>query len=164
LHGLAQKPVKEKSGVDMDFFVSNEPYDDDITFKLAMATSEELNMPLGDVLQAFGEWWVLKTGKERYGSLMEAGGSHLSEFLVNLPNFHNRIMLIYPKLTPPEFVTTNVTDRSLHIHYHSRRQGLQEFVRGLLSGIGKMYQTPVDIELLQSRTEGSDHEIFKVSW
>jgi len=33
-----------------------------------------------------------------------------------------------------------------------------------LSGLGQMYETPVNIELLQSRSEGSDHEIFKVSW
>ena len=156
--------VKEKSGVEVDFFISNEPYDDDVTFKLAIAASEVLDMPLGDVLHAFGEWWVLKTGKEKYGGLMEAGGSNLREFLKNLPMFHNRVMLIYPKLTPPEFQVSDITDNSIHIHYHSSRQGLQEFVRGLLSGLGKMYDTPVTIELLQSRTTGSDHEIFNVSW
>ena len=156
--------VKELSGVDVDFFISNEPYDDDITFKLATAASEVLHMPVGDVLMAFGEWWVIKTGKEKYGGLMEAGGTNLREFLVNLPMFHNRVMLIYPKLTPPEFRTSDSTENSICIHYHSKRQGLQEFVRGLLSGLGKMYQTPVQIELLQSRDAGSDHEIYKVSW
>ena len=35
------------------------------------------------VLNAFGEWWILKTGKEKYGGLMEAGGNNLKEFLVN---------------------------------------------------------------------------------
>jgi hypothetical protein len=33
----------EKRSVDLDF-ISNEPYDDDITFKLAIAVSEEMNM------------------------------------------------------------------------------------------------------------------------
>ncbi|HEX4957764.1 MAG TPA: heme NO-binding domain-containing protein [Lacibacter sp.] len=156
--------VKERSGIDVDFFISNEPYDDDITYKLAGAVSEEMNMPVTDVLQAFGEWWVLKTGKEKYGGLMAAGGSSLREFLVNLPLFHNRVMLIYPKLTPPEFKVSNVEERSIHVHYFSKREGLQEFVRGLLSGLGKMYDTPVLIELMQTRDAGSDHEIFKVSW
>lgn len=156
--------VKAKSGVDIDYFLSNEPYDDDITFKLAGAVSEVMEMTIANVLEAFGEWWILKTGKEKYGGLMEAGGHNLREFLVNLPLFHNRIMLIYPKLTPPEFQVTDIEDNSIHVHYYSKRQGLQEFVRGLLSGLGKMYQTPVNIELLQNRNDGHSHEIFKVSW
>ena len=156
--------VKERSGVDADFFFSNEPYDDDITFKLAGAISEEMNIDIDKVLQVFGEWWILKTGKEKYGGLMEAGGNNLKEFLNNLPIFHNRIMLIYPKLTPPEFKVSNKEENSIHIHYYSLRQGLLEFVRGLLSGLGKMYNTPVQIELLESRAAGNDHEVFKVSW
>jgi hypothetical protein len=156
--------VKARSEVEIDYFISNEPYDDDITFKLAIAVGEEMNMTVGAVLQAFGEWWILKTGKEKYGGLMEAGGQSLKEFLVNLPIFHNRIMLIYPKLTPPEFKVSNEEENSIHVHYYSKREGLQEFVRGLLVGLGKMYQTPAEVELLQSRNDGYDHEIFKVSW
>lgn len=156
--------VKEKSGVDVDFFLSNEPYDDAITYKLAGAASEVLGISVGQVLNAFGEWWILKTGKEKYGGLMEAGGSNLREFLVNLPMFHNRIMLMYPKLTPPEFKVSDATENSIHVHYHSKREGLQEFVRGLLSGLAKMYNVEAVIELLQTRDEGSTHEIFKVSW
>ena len=156
--------VKIRSGVDVDYFLSNEPYDDDITFKLAGAVSEEMNMPVKDVLGAFGEWWILKTGKEKYGGLMEAGGHNLREFLVNLPMFHNRIMLMYPKLTPPEFQISHEEERSVHVHYFSKREGLQEFVRGLMYGLGKMYETPVEVTLLESRDNGKDHEIFKVSW
>jgi Haem-NO-binding len=156
--------IKEKSGVDIDYFLSNEPYDDDITFKLAAASSEVLGITIGQVLNAFGEWWILKTGKEKYGGLMQAGGNNLREFLVNLPVFHNRIMLMYPKLMPPEFKVSHLEANSIHIHYHSGRQGLQEFVRGLLSGLGKLYDVNPEIELLQSRDDGFLHEIFKVSW
>lgn len=156
--------VKKRSGVDIDYFISNEPYDDEITYTLAGAVSAEFNIPLDKVFEAFGEWWVLKTGKEKYGGLMEAGGKTLKAFLINLPLFHNRIMLIYPKLTPPEFKISDIEEKSVHVHYFSKRAGLQEFVRGLLQGLGKMYETPVDIELLESRDDGKNHEIFKVSW
>jgi len=156
--------VKEKSGVDVDFFLSNEAYDDDITYKLAGAASDVLGISVGQVLNAFGEWWILKTGKEKYGGLMTAGGNNLKEFLMNLPLFHNRIMLMYPKLTPPEFKVSDIEENSIHIHYHSKRAGLQEFVRGLLSGLAKMYDVGATIELLQTRDEGNPHEIFKVSW
>lgn len=156
--------IKQKSGVEVDYFLSNEPYDDNITYKLAGAASEVLDISVGQVLNAFGEWWVLKTGKEKYGGLMQAGGNNLQEFLINLPLFHNRIMLMYPKLTPPEFKVSDITNNSMHIHYHSKREGLQEFVRGLLSGLAKMYETEANIELIQSRDNGNTHEIFKVSW
>jgi hypothetical protein len=163
--GLAEwEAVKEKSGIDIDFFLSNEPYDDAITYQLAGAASSVLGLSVGDVLIAFGEYWILKTGKEKYGGLMEAGGKSLREFLLNLPAFHNRIMLMYPKLTPPEFKVSDITERSVHVHYHSGREGLQEFVRGLLSGLAKMYATEANIELIQSRNEGNTHEIFRVSW
>jgi len=156
--------IKVRYGIDIDFFISSEPYDDDVTFKLAIAVSEEMNMTVGDVLIAFGEWWVIKTTSEKYTGLMQAGGNNLKEFLLNLPNFHNRVMLIYPKLTPPEFKVSDVTENSIQLHYFSKREGLQEFVRGLIQGLGKMYETPVTIELIQTRNDGSTHEIFKISW
>lgn len=156
--------VLEKSGIDIDFFISNEPYDDAITYKLAIAVSDIMKMPLNEVLYALGEWWVLKTAKEKYGGLMESGGSNLKEFLVHLPMFHNRVMMIYPNLTPPEFKVSDITDNSIHIHYHSTREGLKDFTNGILNGLGKMYDTEVKVEELQSRDDGANHEIFKVSW
>jgi hypothetical protein len=156
--------IKLRSGVDVDYFISSEPYDDDLTFKLAQAVSNEMGMTLSAVLIAFGEWWVVKTTKDKYGGLMEAGGDNLKEFLINLPLFHNRVMLIYPKLTPPEFKVTDVTENSIHLHYFSKREGLQDFVRGIIQGLGIMYHTPVTISLIQTRDEGSSHEIFYVNW
>lgn len=156
--------IRERSGIEEEFFISSEPYDDAITYKLAIAVSEEMNMSVSDVLITFGEWWVMKTTKEKYAGLMESGGSTLKEFLVNLPLFHNRVMLIYPKLTPPEFKVSEVSEKSLNLHYFSKREGLQEFVRGLIQGLGKMFNTPVEIELLHTRDQGDTHEIFKVSW
>ncbi len=156
--------ILRRSGIQEEYFISSEPYDDSITYILAKAVSEEMNMPLGNVMETFGEWWVLKTTKDKYSNLMASGGANLKDFLVNLPLFHNRIMLIYPKLTPPEFKVSDIKDKSLHVHYFSKRDGLQEFVKGLLIGLGKMYKTPVEIQLLQNRLLGASHEIFKVSW
>ncbi len=156
--------IKMKSNVEVDLYLSNEPYDDDDTYKLAITASEVLKIPLGDVLFAFGEYWVLKTGKEKYGYLMDAGGANLKEFLVNLPNFHNRIMLLFPKLMPPEFKISDQKEDSLNVHYYSTRQGLATFVIGLLSGLSKMYSVETKIELIESRDNGHDHEVYKVSW
>lgn len=156
--------IIDKSDIEVDFFISNEPYDDDITFKLAIAVSEEMNMSIEEVLIVFGEWWIMKTTKDKYRGLMEAGGSTLKEFILNLPNFHNRVMLMYPKLSPPEFKITDITEESINLHYMSNRVGFQEFVRGLLQGLSKMFKTNIDIVLIQSRKDGYSHEIFKIIW
>jgi hypothetical protein len=156
--------IKIRSGIDVDYFISNEPYDDAITYSLAGAISKEMNVPLDQVLFLFGEWWIIRTTNEKYGSLMKAGGSNLKMFLTNLPQFHNHIMLLYPKLTPPEFKVSDIEENSIHIHYFSKREGLKDFVHGLLSGLGKMFQTQVEIILIESRDGGSNHEVFKVSW
>ncbi len=156
--------ILKKSGVEVDFFISNEPYDDAITYKLAIAASEVLAIPVSTVLEVFGRWWIIHTGKEKYGGLMSAGGKNLKEFLINLPSFHTRIMLIYPKLTPPEFQVTDITDHSIMVHYYSEREGLKDFVKGLLLGLAEMYQIEVEIELVKDRDLGDDHEVFSVKW
>lgn len=156
--------ILDKSGIEEDFFISSEAYDDAITFKLAQAVSEEMNLSLQEVLIAFGEWWVVKTTKEKYGGLMESGGSTFKEFLINLPLFHNRVMLIYPKLTPPEFKVSDISENNLNLHYFSKREGLQEFVRGLIQGLAIMFGVTASITLLQTRDLGDSHEIFNVSW
>lgn len=153
-----------KSGVGEEFFLSNESYDDAITYQLAGAASEVLNIPLKDVLNSFGEFWVLNTGHTKYGSLMSAGGSNLKEFIENLPVFHNRVSLVYPNLRPPEFQVSENNEHSIQLHYFSHREGLTEFVRGLLSGLSKLYQTSTTIELINSRENGHDHDVFKISW
>lgn len=156
--------VLKRSGVEEQFFISNEPYDDAITYKLAGAISEELNVPLSDVLFIFGEWWILKTTQEKYAGLMRSGGQNLKEFLINLPQFHSHIMLMYPKLTPPEFRISDRTENSLCVHYLSQRAGLGDFVKGLLSGLAKLYETEVDIAWTKNPDQQSTHEIFRVTW
>jgi hypothetical protein len=57
-----------------------------------------------------------------------------------------------------------VDERVFDVHYHSKREGLQDFVYGLLQGLGKMYGVETDIALMRSRNDGFSHEIFRVSW
>jgi hypothetical protein len=156
--------VKMKSGIKVDFFLSNEAYDDEITYQLANAASSVLGIELKEVLNLFGEWWIMHTCKEKYGAMMNAGGSSLRAFILNLPRFHDRAFLMYPKLAPPEFKTIELDEHHIMLHYFSNREGLQEFVRGLLQGLAKFFDDPVTIELVESRLNNNHHEIFKISW
>ena len=156
--------IRLQAGVEEEMFISSEPYPDDITFRLVAAASAVLAVPAEVVLNDFGRWWILKTAKEGYGHLMKAGGRSLGEFLVNLPNFHTRIVMMMPALRPPEFECSDVEQDSLRLHYRSHRRGLSAFVIGLLEGLGEMFATPVTVCHEQRQDEGADHDVFQVSW
>jgi hypothetical protein len=154
--------VKAAAGVDVDVFVSDESYPDELTYNLVGGACRVLGAEASAVLELFGEHWVLNTAQEGYGELLDSGGSTLPEFLENLPNFHARVSLIMPKLRPPEFEVSDRTAASLHLHYRSHRHGLQPFVIGLVKGLGRKFKTEVAVELLPRR--GRDHDVFLVRW
>jgi hypothetical protein len=156
--------IRGLARLEEDIFISNEPYPDELTYRLVGAASEVLNVPAAEVLRTFGRWWILHTAMEGYGHLMKAGGRTLPEFLINLPNFHTRIVLMFPHLRPPEFECTDVTADSLRLHYHSHRRGLAPFVTGQLEGLGEMFRTPVTVNHEQSRDAGAQHDVFLVKW
>jgi Haem-NO-binding len=160
----AWNAVKERAGVELEFFVSNEPYPDDISYRLVGAASDVLSMPAEDILIRFGEHWVTRTGAESYGSLLKSGGGSLREFLLNLPDFHARVALLFPQLQPPEFTCSDVSETSMRLHYFTHRPGLTGFVFGLLQGLSRLYETPVVIRLCESKADGADHDIFELNW
>jgi hypothetical protein len=164
-HGEAVwEAIKAKAGIDVELFFGNESYPDDITYRLVSAGSEVLQVAPEQILEAFGEHWVLHTAQEGYGALMRAGGDSLPAFLRNLPNFHTRVCMIFPKLQPPRFHVTEISENSLNLHYLTSRPGLTHFVIGLLRGLGKIFNTAVEVELLESRAGGADHDVFRVEW
>lgn len=156
--------IKEKAKISTNFYISNESYPDKDTFDLVVAASDVLDISQEQVLIAFGEYWVLKTGAEHYGSLLESGGNNFKEFMVNLPNFHSRVMLIYPNLTPPEFKIIELDDDNIQLNYYSQRSGLKYFVYGLIQGIGKMFSVETTITILKSKDENCDHDEFNIEW
>jgi hypothetical protein len=151
-------------GVTDTDFVSMECYQDELTYSLVGSASERFKIDVNELLRLFGHHWVLRTGTERYGSLMKSGGASLREFLVNLPSFHNRITLIYPKITPPEFVVSDVLESSLLLHYYSSRKGLTSFVIGLVEGLGKMFAVEVSVEVMGRADSEVSHDTFHISW
>ncbi len=156
--------IKERAGVDEVAFISNEPYPDDVTFRLVGAASEVLKIPAEKILHSFGEHWILKTAREGYGEMLDASGKSLAEFLKNLPNFHTRVAMIFPKLEPPRFEVSDETANSLRLHYFTHRTGLSMFVVGLVSGLAKMFETKAVITHDVSRDAGADHDEFLVTW
>lgn len=154
----AWSQIKQKADVDIDVFVSMDAYDDAITYRLVMAASEVLGLEPAQVLEAFGEWWVLYTAAEGYGSLLDAAGSNLREFVANLDALHARVSLTMPALKPPRFRLAHATDDVMTLEYYSTRQGLAPMVMGLLKGLAIRFKTPVEI----SHASRDGHEEFTI--
>lgn len=162
----AWEAIKNKAQINEDLFLSNNSYPDSITYDLVSASSEYLKVDAELILIEFGKFWVLVTAMEGYGGLMRAGGSNLKEFLLNLPNFHTRVSMIFPNLLPPTFEVHNITDDGLDLHYITHRPGLQNFVVGLIEGLSIMYEVKTTTELVKLRNIDVENspDIFRISW
>ncbi|ARN82070.1 heme NO-binding domain-containing protein [Methylocystis bryophila] len=156
--------TRKKARVEVEAFISNEPYPDDVTYHLVGAAHDILGFRVSDLMHEFGVRWMTKTAQENFGALLRAAGASLKEFLLNLPQFHAKVQLIYPKLRPPEFKCSDVGEDSLRLHYFSYRPGLVDFVAGLLDGLGEVYGALVTVTLLEAKAKGADHDVFEVKW
>ena len=153
-----------EAGISEEFFLSSEAYPDSTTYSLVGAASVITGLPAEHLLQQFGRYWVLETGLRSYGHLLKAGGENLQDFLINLPNFHARIFLIYPNLQPPEFLCEPNGLHGVRVKYFSHRAGLAPFVVGLLFGLGELFNTPVTVKQSKHRAAANDFDEFLVTW
>lgn len=154
--------IKKKAGVDIEVFNRMQPYPEDLTYNLVGAVSEVLGIPPDDVIKAFGEYWVLYTGQVGYGHMFQIAGSSLRDFLYNLDNLHSRIGQNFSQLQPPSFVCEDIDSQTLRLHYYSERAGLCPMVVGLLTGLGKRFNTKVEIEHPDCVRHHADHCEFTV--
>jgi hypothetical protein len=72
--------IRTESGVDIEVFVSMEPYPDEVTYKLVNAASKILGISPEMVLITFGEYWTLYTAREGYGELLKMSGNTCPTF------------------------------------------------------------------------------------
>lgn len=154
-HTWAQ--IKARAGLTVDAFSRMEQYPDEITFKMVSAASEVLGIPADDVQKAFGEHWVLYTGREGYGEMFDISGSSLKDFLFNLDALHTRVGQNFAQLRPPSFRFDTINERTVRMHYHSDRKGLCPMVLGLLSGLASRFKTHVEVEHAVCARDGADH-------
>ena len=156
--------IKDKAGLDIDVFVSMEPYPDEITGKIVGAASEVLTISAEDFLMQFGEFWVSYAANSDYGEIFDISGNTFVELLQNLNDLHTRVGNIMHQLDPPSFKCTDIRKNSLQLHYYSNRKGLAPMVVGLLKGLATRFKTEIEITHLASSVEGADHDKFLIKY
>lgn len=156
--------IKQQAQVNEALFVTMHQYPDDLTYRLVGAASEVLALPADEILREFGRFWTGYTAREGYRELLYLAGDHFVACLQNLDNLHARVGLSYPQLTPPSFFCTDITERSVCLHYLSERRGLAPMVAGLLYGLADLFSTSITIQQIASREMDADHDIFAITF
>lgn len=164
-HGEAVwEDICQQAGAEVSLFVSSDPYADELTYRLVSVSSERLQCSAAEVLQRFGQHWVLHTAGEGYGQLMQGAGRTLPEFLRNLNNLHARVGLLYPHLQPPRFECTDEEDTALVLQHFTHRAGLAPFIVGLIHGLAQRFGLTVRVQQVSDRSQGADHDAFAIRW
>ena len=127
--------IREQSGLDDAHFISGQSYSDDLTMALIGAAQAELDIPLEDLLERFGRYWIEFAGKTRYSNFMDMAGDDVETFMDSLDNMHASIRASMPGADMPSFEAQTLADGRLEVIYRSSREGLEPFVVGLLHGV-----------------------------
>lgn len=156
--------IKQKAGLSFETFSRMEQYPDEVTFRMVGAASEVLGISADDVMRAFGEHWVLYTGREGYGEMFDIAGRSLRDFLFNLDALHTRVGQNFTQLEPPSFRFDTLNERTVRMHYHSSRAGLCPLVSGLITGLGARFATHVDVDHPVCSRRGAEHCEFLLTF
>ncbi len=115
------------------------------------------------LLEEVGFYWTT-SAINPYKQMFEMSGETFIEFIKKLNDLHTRVGEVMPDLIPPSFSVTEETDTTFILHYHSKRDGLWPMVLGLIRGLGKRFDTEVEISHLAGKEDGLDHDQFKVRY
>ena len=140
----AWRRVSSGAGLENGDFIEATSYDDEVTFSLVQAASEELGQPPEAILFEFGRHWILYTGREGWDSLFSLGGNSVKSFLTELDDMHARVQVAMPESRMPKFSVIEIPD-GLEVQYRSHRAGLAPMVSGMLSGLAERFNEQWDI-------------------
>jgi hypothetical protein len=155
--------ICKRSDLKLRNFAPFEQYDDEITGKLISAIVDLAQIKPTDLLEAFGEYWIINAKNSEYSSILESFATSPVELVDSLDHLHSRLRMIFPNLSPPSFWVEKVNEKEVLVNYNSSRTlPLEYFVIGLLKGIFKMFNHGCQITMLPA-PEGQKG-LFKVTF
>lgn len=160
-HGCWHR-ICARAGVSAEGFVALRAYDDGVTHALVQSTSSEFELPPAQVLETFGEHWILYTADVGYAELLRSTGASFREFVVQLDNLHGRIETIFPEMRPPIFRLEDVAPGECRVYYSSQREGMAPMVIGLMRGLGRRFGEELEIEHVHAKRSLDEEDVFVV--
>ena len=150
--------IVSKSALNEEHFISGQHYGDETTISLLVNISEELGIDLNALLFEFGKFWIKFTAMSSYGTVMDMAGDDLVTFVNNLDDMHRSIRSTMPEARMPSFFVERQSNDEIELVYCSERTGLNEFVRGLLTGLMDRFDEKGEI----SAVERGDDVVFLI--
>jgi hypothetical protein len=134
-------------------------FSDEKFIELVKNLCTTLNLTQEQAAEAFGQYWVCNYAFRLYPKYYK-DVKNVEDFLMKLDTIHMDVTANSPKNVeaahPPRFDITRVDEKTLHIHYKSKRRMI-DFYIGLVKGVGHYFNTPIEIQKL------SDEEL-NVRW
>jgi Haem-NO-binding len=164
-HGACTwEAVKNKAQIEIDTFFNGEMYDDAITHRLVDALCAIVSIEAAQVYYNIGQWYVVETIGKKYAGMVLAGGKTLKEFFENLPALYASVKRLYFPNTPSSISISDVEENCVLVCYHGPRPNLEEIVRGGLSGFCILFKAQPKVTIIENKSEGNTHIIYKVCW
>jgi len=143
------KELLKKAGIDKkSIILPISDISDQIVMKIINASCELLNMPLNQLADTFGDYWVNVYTQKVYHHYYEDCKT-AKEFLIKLNEIHFTTTRTTSNANPPKFEYEWEDDKTLIMHYKSPR-GLIDFVVGLAKGVGKLYKEDLKVTKLDN--------------
>ncbi len=155
--------VKRLAGVELASFVDSRSYDDAVTDRLVAAAARLFSLEVDEVLEAFGEYWMLYTADRGFDDFLQDAGSDLFEVLRNADAMHVRLENTFPAVVMPRISIECIDAETATLHYRSDRPGLAPMLVGIVKGLGARFGTPVRIERLAGVEGSAAVQRFRVS-
>ncbi|OGV67909.1 MAG: hypothetical protein A2283_12200 [Lentisphaerae bacterium RIFOXYA12_FULL_48_11] len=155
--------IKELANCEEPFFAASENYPDEMTIALVKAAAEVSGLSPEEVQVEFGKYWVPNTGRKAYPTFFQIAGTTPREFLINMNRVHDIATRTAVGAAPPKFSYEELPDGKLIMRYHSKRK-LCSVLRGLIMGVGILYQKELEVVEKCCMFQGADYCEMEISF
>lgn len=154
--------IRRRAGVTQEVFVTTELYPDEITASLLVAASDCTGVSGADLRHRLGEFWMF--GATAENGLFAVTGSDVGQFLSHLSRLRDRMSLLFPELNLPRLAVEDRTAGAVRIRCSKLEPAMIPFATGLLSGIGRRFNTPVVVTVDPAGGETGGPARIRVEW
>jgi hypothetical protein len=143
------KSALSKAGIEKEpVILPTSDVSDELVLKVVQAVCETLGISLQQAADAFGDYWVNVYSQQMYKVYFE-GVTTAKDFLLKMDTVHVGTTKNLPDASPPRFEYEWKDDKTLIMHYKSKRN-LIDFMVGLIKGVGIYYKEDLKVRKLDN--------------
>jgi len=118
--------------------------EDGIELNVVKSLCNVLSLPLQELADAFGDYWVNVYSQRIYSNYYKRAKT-AREFLMMMDSVHTDLTKSMPNAHPPKFKYETPDEKRLIMTYISDR-GLIDFMVGLIKGVGRFYKEDLKVK------------------